>query len=76
MTSIFPLALHHFISSTYHLTMCSLAAHYGIIKLKVKGVVDDRLFPKYPECLSKAVGRRHKHHFAIMVNVKFTAQLC
>lgn len=41
MTAIFPLTLHHFISSTYHLTMCSLVTHYGIIKLKMKGVVDD-----------------------------------
>lgn len=41
MTVIFPIALQHFISSTYHLEMCSLVAHSRIITLKMEGVVDD-----------------------------------
>lgn len=76
MTAIFPLALHHFISSIYHLTVCSLVTHYGISKLKMKGVVDDWLLSNYPECLSKAVGRRHKPHLAVILTVKFIAHFC
>lgn len=41
MTAIFPIALQHFISITYHFAMCTLVTHYGIIKLKIKYVVDD-----------------------------------
>lgn len=41
MTVVFPIALQHFISSTYHLTMCSLVAHNRIIKLKMEGIVAD-----------------------------------
>lgn len=41
MTAVFLLALQHFASSTYHLIMCSIMAHYMIIKLKMRSVVDD-----------------------------------
>ena len=75
MTAVFPIALQHFISRTHHLAMRFLVTHFRIIKLNMEGVVDDCLLSDYPECLSKAVGRRHKLHFAVICTVSFTARL-
>lgn len=65
-----------FVSSTYHLTPCSLLAYYRIIKLKMRCMVDDWLFSNHLMCLSKAVSRRHKFYFAVILTVKAAACLC